>query len=161
MADQYKSDNEIESVVRGFESCLTAKEDFSHQSHVTVGVWYLRRLPFEQATASMREGLFRFLDHYGLGRQKYHETMTVIWMHLIENEIAGLDPALSLLDLTNRVVENLSDSRLPFKYYSRELLMSDEARKSWVKPDLLSINSRELVRTPASRAEDAESPERS
>jgi hypothetical protein len=87
----------------------------------------------------MREGLFRFLDHYGLGRQKYHETLTVFWMCLIESEVKHLDPNLSLLEVTNRVVEVLSDSKLPFKYYSREFLMSDVARQSYVGPDLKEL----------------------
>lgn len=139
MSDHYKSETEIEAVVRGFESCTTAKEDFSHQSHVTVGLWYLRGTSLEQATASMREGLFRFLDHYGLGRSKYHETITVFWMRLIADQIERLSSELPLLEITNIVVEKLHDSKLPFEYYSRELLMSDLARKSWIEPDLKTL----------------------
>jgi hypothetical protein len=139
MSGHYKSEAEIEAVVHGFESCQASKEEFSHQSHVTVGVWYLRHTNLERATESMRDGLIRFLDHHGLGRQKYHETLTVFWMRLIGNEIKQSDPGVSLVELTNTVVESLSDSGLPFDYYSREFLMSDESRKSWVEPDLKDL----------------------
>jgi hypothetical protein len=139
MSVQYKSEAEIKAVVSGFESCLTAKEEFSHQSHVTVAVWYLHHSTLEQATDSMRAGLFRFLDHHGLGRLKYHETLTVFWVRVIGNEMKGLSPDLSLLQLANTIIEKLSDSRLPFDYYSRELLMSEAARNGWVLPDLKDL----------------------
>ena len=133
----YRSEDEIQAVVTGFESCRTAKTDFPHYRHLTVAVSYLTRLPFDDAAERMRTGLFRFLDHHGVGREKYHETLTMFWMRIIRKTLDELSTELSLVEATNTIVHALADSRLVFDYYSRELLDSQQARKEWVAPDLL------------------------
>ena len=80
MAGYYKDVREIEAVVNGFESCTTAKDDFSHRSHLTVAAYYLHGSNELDATQRMRAGLLRFLDHHGVGRAKFHETLTIFWI---------------------------------------------------------------------------------
>ena len=63
MSVYYADQGQIEAVVKGFELCTTKKDEFTHQSHLTVAVWYLLNNNEEQATAKMRMGLHRFLDH--------------------------------------------------------------------------------------------------
>jgi len=63
----YTTTSEIEAVVRGFETCILAKDEFPHARHLTVTVWYLSGGNFDQACKKMRTGLFRFLDHHGVG----------------------------------------------------------------------------------------------
>lgn len=139
MADYYNEVREIEAVVNGFESCTTAKNDFTHRSHLTVAVYYLHDLSQPRATEKMRAGLLRFLDHHGVGRGKFHETLTVFWIKTVHNFLVRLSPELSLLEITNRTMESLSDSRLVFEYYSEELLRTDEPRNGWVAPDLKDL----------------------
>lgn len=139
MSGYYKDVREIEAVVNGFESCTTAKEDFSHRSHLTVAVYYLHNSNELTATQKMRVGLLRFLDHHGVGRAKFHETVTVFWIRAVLAFLDGSDPELTLLELTNAVIEALGDSRLVFEYYSKELLWADETRNSWVAPDLKDL----------------------
>ena len=139
MSGHYNDENEIEAVVRGFESCSTGKSEFTHIRHLAVTVWYLRCLSLEQATEKMRASLFRFIDHYGI-EGKYHETLTVFWMRLVQERLDELDPALSLLETTNSVIEALGNARLVFEYYSKVLLWSAEARAKWVQPDLKPLD---------------------
>jgi hypothetical protein len=136
MTSQYQTENEIEAVVRGFEACKTGKDGFPHSSHLTVAAWYLHHENLDQATERMRNGLFRFLDHHAVGRQKYHETLTVFWMRVVGQFMERLDPKLAVLEVVNRVTENFGNSRLPFEYFSADRLNSEEARKTWVDPDL-------------------------
>ncbi|WP_426590436.1 hypothetical protein [Dapis sp. BLCC M229] len=42
--------------------------------------------------------------------------------------------------MANNLVNLYENSALPFEYYSRECLMSWEARKNWVKLDLKSFD---------------------
>jgi hypothetical protein len=44
-----------------------------------------------------------------------------------------------LADLANGLVSACTDRALPFAYYSRERLMSDDARHDWVEPDLQAM----------------------
>jgi hypothetical protein len=140
----YKTQSEIEAVVEGFESCTTSKDEFPHRSHLTVAVYYLYNSTEVDVTDRMRTGLLRFLDHHGVGRAKYHETMTVFWLKTLSEFLAQLDVKLSLLEKTNAAVESLGDSRLVYDYYSKELLASEEARKGWREPDLRAMTTRQL-----------------
>jgi hypothetical protein len=109
MRTHYQTQAEIAAVVEGFEQCTIGKDAFTHREHLTVAVWYLRHSNPDQALDSMREGLFRFLNHHGVGSAKYKENLTVSWMTLIEATLKGLSPELSLLEVTNIVLERLGD----------------------------------------------------
>ena len=141
MSPYYAHEDQIESVVKGFELCTTKKDEFTHQSHLTVAVWYLLNYKEEQATEKMRRGLHRFLDHLGVGQEKYHETLTVFWIKTVQELLARLDQRSSLLARTNAVIERLGTSRMVFDYYSKELLESAYARNHWVEPDLKPLVS--------------------
>jgi len=135
----YQNEEEIEAVVKGFELCTTAKEDFKHRNHLTVAAWYLRDSSVTEAFIRMRDGLFNFLDHHGVGREKYHETLTIFWLKLVEGAMAEVIPN-DFVETTNMVVERLADTRVVFEHYSEELLWSGEAKRSWIEPDLKPIN---------------------
>ena len=111
MTQPYKSEAEIEAVVRGFENCTTDKEAFSHREHLTVAVWYIQHHP-DRALEKMRSGLLRFLSHHRVDAGKYREDVTVAWMDLTSKTLAELQPGMSLLEATNAVVERLRKSML-------------------------------------------------
>lgn len=134
MAKTYNREREIELVVRGFESCTTGKDEFSHSDHLAVAVWYSRQDP-ERALELMRASLHRFLDHYDC-RPNYHETLTRFWIMSVQRALASLPAEFTLLAATNAVVERLGNSRLAFEFYSKELVESATAKEGWVEPDL-------------------------
>ena len=136
--DFCSSDAEIEAIVEGFESCAMPDSEFSHTAHVLVALSYLHRLKLSvpEAAARMRSGLYRFLDHYGNDRQKYNETITLFWIKLVRGFLDRVGTARALTSIANELTAAYDDSRLIYNYYSKELLSSDEARTSWVEPDL-------------------------
>ena len=139
----YKSDAEIEAIVRGFESCAMPDSEFSHRAHMVVALSYLHlsRLSVEAAAERMRKGLYRFLDHYGNDRQKYNETITLFWIKLVRGFLDRFGTKEdSLAGLANQLAATHPDSKLIYDYYSKERLSSDEARTSWVAPDLKSLD---------------------
>ena len=132
----YNNKAEIEAVVHGFESCKTGKGEFKHRDHLTVVVWYLSVTSREEAIDRMRSGLLRFLDHHGVDRKKYNETLTVFWIELVCRTLNEIKPQTPLVQKCNLVIVALQNPGLAFEYYSEELVLSDEARTSWVAPDL-------------------------
>ncbi|MEO7970739.1 MAG: hypothetical protein ABI698_05520 [bacterium] len=128
MDSQYQTEAEIESVVRGLESCTTGKDDFPHHKHLAVAVWYLRQGTVEQAFEKMRSSLLRFLDHHGIGRQIYKEELTRAWINLVQSEMEKLDPNLSLVTLTNTVIERLGDLDAVFQRYPDNLELQPERK---------------------------------
>jgi hypothetical protein len=111
MRAHYHTEQEIRDVVAGFESCTTGKDDFSHRSHLTVAVWYLRNSTPEDAFHKMCAGLCRFLDHHAIGRSVYNEPLTRAWIEVVQ-EVIETNRELSLVELTNLVVKRLGKSRI-------------------------------------------------
>lgn len=142
-SDFYSSDTEIEAIVLGFESCTMPDSEFSHRAHMVVALSYLHhsQLSVTEAAERMRAGLYRFLDHYGNDRQKYNETITLFWIKLVRGFMnrAGTQER-PLAGLASELAATHPDSRFIYDYYSKELLSSDEARTSWVEPDLKPLD---------------------
>lgn len=136
----YESLDEIEAVVRGFESCGLPPSEFTHAAHLTVALWYLSRLTVPEAAGRMRAGLYRFLDHHGVGHVKYNETITLFWIKMIRKFLDEAEMNRSLADIANDMIASFSDSRLVFDYYSKERIFSEEAKGAWVEPDLKPLD---------------------
>ncbi len=132
----YQSEKEIFEIVRGFESGTIERENWRHAEHLTVACCYAFQYDYEKALEKMRAGIFNLLNAFEVDLSKempYHETLTVFWMRAIFD---AKKSQMSLLEFANRVLEIGGDKELPLKFYSREFLFSDEARKSFVEGDL-------------------------
>jgi hypothetical protein len=122
-----------EAFARAFEDGAVTPADFNHVAHVRVAWVYLREADsMDQALARMRAGIRRFAAAAGAS-QKYHETITVVWMRLLE-DVRSQGASGELADVL-RAYPALADQDLPLQYYSRDRLFSDEARAAWVEPD--------------------------
>jgi hypothetical protein len=121
-------------LTRALERCEIANEDFHHASHLHVAWVYLSESSsVNEAAGKMRETLRRFASSAGK-LEKYHETITLFWVHLLARE----DAAATGKTLEEIVHANprLLEKDFPLAYYSAERLFSDSARASWVVPDL-------------------------
>jgi hypothetical protein len=122
-----------EQFARAFERGEIAAADFDHRAHVRVAWVYLREGPsFDAALARMRAAIQAFAAAANAA-QKYHETITVLWMRLLADAALRVPQPCELVELLERCPE-LADKDLPLKYYSRERLFSDEARGRWIEP---------------------------
>ena len=97
------SEHEIESVVRGFETCETSADKFKHKDHLVVAVWYVHNLGREAALDRMREGLLRFIDHHGVDPKKYSEETTRFWIERVAKRLDELGNE-SFLEKCNRIL---------------------------------------------------------
>ncbi len=139
-AERYEEEEEVEAVVRDFESCDLRAARFDHRLHLTVAFWYLARLSDAQAHERMRASLRRYLEHHGGDPQLYNETITLFWLKRVRRLMSSLRVPHTVADAANEVIEHGGGARLVFAYYSRELVMSEAARTSWVEPDLQPLD---------------------
>ena len=102
--NRYQSEAEILNVVRGFEACETAADDFTHPDHLVVAVSYLHAMDREAALNRMRAGLLRFLDHHVGDTGKYSEEITVFWIDKINEKLSELGPDVSLVEKCNAIL---------------------------------------------------------
>lgn len=137
----YASASEIEGFIRAFEECTLPRKDWSHSAHLTVALWYLLRRTEAEATSCIRRGILSYNAANGIKTTRdsgYHETVTLFWIKLVARYLSRVKEA-SIVQLANGVIQAFGDKELPFEYYSRDLLLSLEARMHWVEPDLKSI----------------------
>ena len=98
------SEHEIESVVRGFETCATRAAEFKHRDHLIVAVWYVHNLGREAALERMREGLMRFIAHHEIDPNKYSEEITRDWIERVDQRMTEMGPEASLVEKCNGVL---------------------------------------------------------
>jgi hypothetical protein len=135
----YRSDEDVLEVVRRFESCEYAPDDFGHRLHLTVALVYLLDSTYAEALERMRQSLHRFTKHHGL-KGVYHETLTLFWMRRVLAYLEQSDRARGLAVLANELSGACADSRLVFDYYTKERLDSDEARAYRLDSDLKPLD---------------------
>jgi hypothetical protein len=116
-------------------------KDFHHASHLQVAWVYLAESSsVQQAGRKMRNTLRRFAAAAGKP-QKYHETITLFWLQLLSRAHAASGG--ERLEEIVHANPQLLEKNFPLAYYSADRLFNDEARTSWVEPDLkpLSIDA--------------------
>ena len=87
----------------------------------------------------MRDGIQQYNAAKGIQQTKnsgYHETITLFWLWVGQWYLADRRVSRLALDAINQFLERCNDPTLPFHYYSRDRLLSWEARTNWVEPDL-------------------------
>ena len=128
-------------------------KDFHHASHLHVAWVYLTESSsVQQAARKMRNTLRRFAAAAGKP-EKYHETITLFWVHLLSRAHAA-SRAERLEDIVHAHPQ-LLEKNFPLAYYSTERLFSDEARTSWVEPDLKLLSIDAFATCPSSPPRDA------
>ena len=136
-APHYRTEEEIEDVVRRFETCSYTPEEFVHARHLTVAAWCFATMESEAAREKMRAGLRRFIAHHG--KNGYHVTITEFWLERIRKLVAELrEREEGLVPLVNSVVERCSDKNLIYESYTRKRIASAEAKAARIEPDIKS-----------------------
>ncbi|HEX8723609.1 MAG TPA: hypothetical protein VF736_23535 [Pyrinomonadaceae bacterium] len=139
-SEPYRGDEEVEGVVRAFESCALPPAEFNHREHLAVALCYLLRLSDGEALSRLRAGLGRYVGAHGISPSLYHETITVFWLRRVRAFIGRPGLGRDLAAMVNDLAEECGGSRLVYDYYSKELLDSDAARRGWVEPDLKPLD---------------------
>jgi len=144
-------------LTRALERGEIANEDFHHASHLHVAWVYLAESSsVQQAANKMRNTLRRFAITAGKP-EKYHETITLFWVHVLSSSYA-VSRGERLQDIVHANPQ-LLEKNFPLAYYSAERLFSDEARTSWIEPDLKPLSIDAIA--PCSSSPPRDAPDRS
>ncbi len=123
-----------------FQSRKLAKEDWTHDCHLRVAaaVYLLLGQPGMHV---MSVGIQRLNEAHGVPLTPtggYHETLTRLWFQLVglavENSRLAHEPGCP--ERMRHMLQKLQDKTLPLRFYSRDRIMSWEARTGWLEPDL-------------------------
>jgi hypothetical protein len=121
--------------IEAFEALDVVPDEFDHEAHMYVAWSYLQRFDLLASIDRYRSVLRRLTQKLGVPG-KYHETIT--WFYLIAvAERATGDAATDWTAFKNLNAELFARSPgIIQRFYSNTRLMSEEARQSFVLPDL-------------------------
>ena len=126
-----------------FEDCTLPSEQWNHRAHVRVAYLYASRLDLDAAINQMRKRIKAYnkaTDTPEAIDRGYHETITQAFMRLIFTANLTTGPHRSSNEFCERHPELLSKSALK-KFYSRERIMTWDAKSEFVEPDLCPLPS--------------------
>lgn len=124
--------------LRQFEDQSLPRDAWNHRAHLKVAYLYLTRYSFDEALRRMQTGVRAYNAAHGIVDSPtggYHETITCAWLQLVHTTLQQFGPAASA-DAFFDAQSQLSSPRSLLLFYSRDLLMSAEARATFVSPDL-------------------------
>lgn len=124
-----------------FESCTLPRALWNHRAHVRMAYLYVAQHPFDVALGHMRQSIQEYNRPQQIpaapGRG-YHETITVAFMRLVYAQLMRSGPFPSSDAFCDCHPEFL-DKSLLLRFYSKNRILSEEARRTFVEPDLAEL----------------------
>lgn len=137
------TDEEIDTLARGFCACTLPKARWTHGAHFATALWLMLRRPDVRPEQDMPDMIRRYNESVGgvnSATSGYHETITLASLHMTRRLLAGMPadvtPAAAFAALMH---SPLGDKDWPFTYWSHDRLMASPARLAWLEPDLAPL----------------------
>ena len=132
------SDDEF---LRSFEACTMPLDTWHHREHVKVAYLYITRFGIEAARRKIREGIRAYNAANKVAESPtsgYHETMTQAWLSIIHATIEEYGTHATADEFFDSHPQ-LSQKKNLRLFYSRDLFISDRAKREFLEPDLTSL----------------------
>ena len=131
-------------IVDGFRNRTLPAPRWTHQAHLTVGLWHILNRPSDAVLDQIRRGIIAYNAAVGTPNSDtrgYHETITAFYVWAIRKYLRDANTDLALVALTNGLLASrYATKSYPFDFYSRERLLSVAARGACLEPDLKSLD---------------------
>lgn len=136
-----KTDPFPQLTVEAFEAGEIDAGQFNHEAHVYMGWLYLGRFDTDTAIGRFTAALIRLTEKLGVP-EKYHATITWFFLVLIaERRLSERGKSWAEFRAHNGDLF-LPKGGILQRYYSRERITSDVARRQFLLPDLVPVDTR-------------------
>jgi hypothetical protein len=119
------------------------REEWTHEAHLAATTYLLLRHPEIDLNKELPGLIRRYNESVGgvnSDTEGYHDTITNVFLHGVRLFLDGADVREPLHELVNELLLSPMGRRdWPLRFYSRERLMSVEARRTFVPPDLAAL----------------------
>lgn len=134
---------EIKSLITKFKSLQLPKNEWTHEAHLVVSIWYCSKHNFEQSLKLVKSYIRNYNAFVGIqnnDKGRYHESITRFWLWVAYKFLKDTQ-----FESISRICNDFKNSSIgkrdyPFKYYTYNHLFSKEARNKWVEPDIKKID---------------------
>ena len=137
------TDIDIQIIASQFENKTLPKEQWTHKEHLAVAFVQIDKYKsIAKALAYMRTNIKEYNISVGTNNTEssgYHETLTIFWLKIVYEYYLTKNNIVIEEIYKSFIKTILASTKLPTKFYSKDLLFSKSARQIWTEPDLISF----------------------
>jgi hypothetical protein len=135
----FRRDEEVAAIGRGLMTRTLPKTEWTHAAHFASALWLIACCP-EIDVCRQMPGMIRAYNEATGGANTdssgYHETITQASLRAARAFLADRTRQPLYAVCNELMTSALGRPDWPLTYWSRALLLSVEARRAWVEPDL-------------------------
>jgi hypothetical protein len=135
----FAGDSAVARVGEGLLARNLPREEWTHEAHLAATTYLLLRHAEIDVDAELPDLIRRYNESVGgvnSDTEGYHDTITRVFLHGIRLFLSEADLREPLHEIVNELLLSPMGRRdWPLRFYSRERLMSVEARRTFIPPD--------------------------
>jgi hypothetical protein len=139
----FLSGEAIAHVGEGLLARTLPREEWTHEAHLAATTYLVLKHPEIDLDSELRGIISRYNESVGgvnSDTEGYHNTITHAYLRGIRLFLDGADIGRPIHELVNELLMSPMGRRdWPLRFWSKERLMSVEARRGWIEPDLAAM----------------------
>ena len=139
----FLSEEAVAHVGEGLLSRTLPREEWTHEAHLAATTYLVLKHPEIDLDAELRGIISRYNESVGgtnSDTEGYHDTITHAYLRGIRLFLEEADVARPIHELVNELLMSPMGRRdWPLRFWSKDRLMSVEARRGYVEPDLRAM----------------------
>lgn len=139
----FSSVADVVHVGEGLLQCTLPREEWTHEAHLAATTYLLLRHSEIDLDKELPGLIRRYNESVGgvnSDSEGYHETITRVFLHGIRLFLSEADLGDPLHEIVNALLLSPMGRRdWPFRFYSRDHLLSVGARRAFVSPDVAAL----------------------
>jgi len=139
----FRTDAEVEHIGEGLLARTLPRPEWTHEAHLAATTYLLLKRP-DVVIDKELPGIIRAYNESVGGvnsdTEGYHETITRVFLHGVRLFLSEADPKAPIHELVNELLASPMGRRdWPLRFYSKDRLLSVEARRDFISPDLAAL----------------------
>ena len=140
---RFNSPDAVARVGEGLLARDLPREDWTHEAHLAATTYLLLKHPELDLDIALPDLIRAYNESVGGvndDSQGYHDTITRAYLHGVRLFLAEADRDASIHDQVNDLLHSPMGQRdWPLRFWSKDRLMSVEARRRFIAPDLRAL----------------------
>ena len=139
----FLSDEAVARVGEGLLFRNLPRKEWTHEAHLAATAYLIVRHPEIDLETELPGLIRRYNESVGGlndDTQGYHDTITRAYLRGVRLFLEDADAGRAVHELVNELLTSPIGRRdWPLRFWSRDRLMSVEARRAWVEPDVAAM----------------------
>jgi len=139
----FLSDDAVAHIGEGLLARTLPREEWTHEAHLAATTYLVLNHREIDLDTELRGIISRYNESVGgvnSDSEGYHDTITHAFLRGIRLFLSEADTSRPIHELVNELLMSPMGRRdWPLRFWSKERLMSVDARRNWVEPDLAAM----------------------